>query len=129
MNGTDLTNSMTAVQIILITGSFDVLPRANITPKGKEIAIPKNAINHVNVNPPYIEDPGTTIRDSDDAPLISNMRIKTVTLHTIDRFFADSFELAIVGATETKSQVIKNKIFNCRNTGRKKITTVRRSIP
>jgi len=35
------------------------------------------------------------------------MRIKTDTLHTIERFFADSFELAIVGATETSSQVIK----------------------
>jgi hypothetical protein len=52
MNGTDLTNSITAVQIILITGSLEVLPRAKITPKGNEIAIPKNAINHVSVNPP-----------------------------------------------------------------------------
>ena len=57
------------------------------------------------------------------------MRIKTDTLHTIERFFADSFELAIVGATETSSQVIKNNIFNCLSTGRKKITTVRTSIP
>ncbi len=52
MKGTDLTNSITAVQIILITGSLDVLPRAKITPKGKDIAIPKNAISQVNVNPP-----------------------------------------------------------------------------
>ena len=52
MNGTDLTNSITAVQSILITGSLEVLPKAKITPKGKEIAIPKNAINHVSVNPP-----------------------------------------------------------------------------
>ena len=52
MKGTDLTNSITAVQMILITGSLEVLPRASITPKGKDIAIPKNAINQVSVNPP-----------------------------------------------------------------------------
>ena len=129
MNGTDLTNSITAVHIILITGNLEVRPKANRTPKGKDIAIPKNANNHVSVNPPYIEDPGTTISDSEEAPLISNMRINTATLQTIERFFADSLELAIVGATEIKSHVMKNNIFNCLSTGRKKITTERTNIP
>ena len=57
------------------------------------------------------------------------MRINTTTLQTIDRFFADSLELAIVGATEINSHVMKNNSFNCLNTGRKKITTERTNIP
>ena len=52
INGTDLTNSIIAVQIILIIGNVDVRPNASITPKGKEIAIPKNANTQVKANPP-----------------------------------------------------------------------------
>ena len=36
MYGTDLTNSIIPVQIILTIGSFEFLPRANITPRGNE---------------------------------------------------------------------------------------------
>tara|TARA_B000000477_G_scaffold91553_1_gene78371 strand:- start:49 stop:438 length:390 start_codon:yes stop_codon:yes gene_type:complete len=129
MKGTDLTNSITAVQIILIIGNLEVLPNARTTPKGKEIAIPKNAISQVSVNPPYMEDPGTIIKDSEDAPLISNIRIKTVTVQTIERFRADSLEFATVGAIETSNHVIKNSSFNCLNTGRKNTTAVKANIP
>ena len=52
MNGTDLTSSINAVQIILITGKVEVLPKARITPNGNDKAIPKNAMTHVNAKPP-----------------------------------------------------------------------------
>jgi|TARA_B110000914_G_scaffold220485_1_gene230636 hypothetical protein len=129
MKGTDLTSSITAVHIILITGSFEVLPNARITPNGNEIAIPKKANNHVNVNPPYIDEPGTTIKDSDEAPLIRKISITTAAVQTIDRFFTDSFELAIVGAIDINIQVIKNNIFNCLSTGVNNITTDKNNNP
>ena len=52
INGTDLTSSISAVQIILIIGKVEVLPSASITPKGKDMAMPKNARTQVNAKPP-----------------------------------------------------------------------------
>ena len=77
MKGTDRTSSIMAVQIILIIGKLDVLPKASMTPNGKDIAIPKNAKTQVKANPPYIEEPGTTIRVSEVPPLISKIKINS----------------------------------------------------
>jgi hypothetical protein len=52
MKGTDRTSSIMAVQIILIIGKLEVRPKASMTPKGKDIAIPKNAKTQVKAKPP-----------------------------------------------------------------------------
>ena len=68
MKGTDLTSSLT-VQIIRIIEML-TSSKASITPNGNDIAIPKKASSQVKANPPYIEDPGTTIKLSEVPPLM-----------------------------------------------------------
>ena len=123
MKGTDRTSSIMAVQIILIIGKLEVRPKASMTPKGKDIAIPKNAKTQVKAKPPQIEEPGTTIRVSEVPPLISKIKIVIATDQTINKLLADSLEFAIVGATEIKIHNRKKSSFNCLSTGSEKTTT------
>ena len=118
MKGTDLTSSIIAVQIIRIIGNVDVLPNASITPNGNDIAIPKKASSQVKANPPYIEDPGTTIKLSEVPPLMRSTIMAVATVQVINKLLAVSFELATVGATVTRIQNKNNSNLTCLMTGR-----------
>ena len=113
----------------LIIGKVEVLPKASNTPNGNEIAIPKIASNQVRAKPPYIEEPGTMIKLSEDPPRINNIKIATATVHVINKFFFASFELAMEGETETNIHKKNNKILTCLNTGNVNPTTARTSAP
>jgi hypothetical protein len=52
ISGTPRIASMNMVQIPLIIGSEDLLPKANITPIGKDKVIPPIAKRRVTINPP-----------------------------------------------------------------------------
>ena len=52
MRGTPLQSSMKPIEIYLIAGKEDLLPRAKITPIGKQKSIAKAEIIKVNERPP-----------------------------------------------------------------------------
>ena len=104
MNGTDRTNSIINVQIILIIGNFEVLPSANKTPNGEESKTPKKARIQVKAKPPYIEEPGTSIKVSELPPRIKKSIIAIESDQTINKFFEFSLELDMYGETDTNKK-------------------------
>ncbi len=54
ISGTPLINSINKVHIILITGKFDLLPKAKMIPRGNASAIPVQPNTKVTSSPPHL---------------------------------------------------------------------------
>jgi len=83
IRGTPRMNSIKVVEIIRNIGNFEVLARANKTPKGKAKTIVKKKIINVMAKPPMKKSPGTFAVEGVFIAVISQQRITIDAIHTL----------------------------------------------